>query len=95
METITIPIDEYRDLLKTAECLRWLQNQGMCWRGVDHAFPGWRVGDETEWHYPHAGDVRDKVNEHRAILANAERIHGGAGLPKSEDASTPLDGASC
>jgi hypothetical protein len=75
MGKITITEDEYRDLLKTAECLRWLQNQGMCWRGVDYAFPGWRVGDETEWHYPHAGDVRDKVDAHRAILAN--RHSGG------------------
>jgi hypothetical protein len=29
------------------------------------------------------------------LLPNAERIHGGAGQSKTEDASTPLDGASC
>lgn len=39
----------------------------------------------------------DPCTGHRfgCSLANAERIHGDAGLPKSEDASTPLDGASC
>jgi hypothetical protein len=28
-------------------------------------------------------------------LVNAERIHGGAGLPKPSETPTPLDGASC
>lgn len=66
--TITITEDEYRDLLKSADTLEWLQFRGVCWRGVDSAFPGWRVGDETEWHYPHAGDIRDKVKAHKDFL---------------------------
>jgi len=76
MEKITITEDEYRDLCRSADTLEWLQARGLCWRGVDSAFPGWRVGDETEWHYSIAGDVRDKVDAHRAILANDEPIHG-------------------
>jgi hypothetical protein len=70
--TITITQTEYRDLCRSADTLDWLQSRGLCWRGVDSAFPGWRVGEETEWHYPHAGDVRDKVDAHRSILANAD-----------------------
>jgi hypothetical protein len=68
--TITITEKEYRDLCRTADTLDWLQSRGLCWRGVDSAFPDWRVGDATEWHYPNAGDVRDKVDAHRSILAN-------------------------
>jgi len=70
MDTITIPLEKYRDLCRTAETLKWLQSRGVCWRGVDYAFPGWRVGDETEWHYSVHGDVRDKVDTHKSFLAN-------------------------
>lgn len=78
--TITITETEYRDLCRTADTLDWLQSRGLCWRGVDSAFPEWRVGDETEWHYPSAGDVRDKVDTHRAILANSH-AHGRDSVP--------------
>jgi hypothetical protein len=85
MEKITITEHEYRDLCRSADTLEWLQARGLCWRGVDSAFPGWRVGDETEWHYSIAGDVRDKVDAHRAILANAGLSHGdGSATPTHE-----------
>jgi len=80
METITITEKEYRDLCRSADTLDWLQSRGLCWRGVDSAFPGWRVGDETEWHYPHAGDVRDKVDEHQEILRDNKENSQPAGI---------------
>lgn len=66
--TITITEKEYRDLCRSADALDWLAGRGICWRGVDAVFPGWRVGDETEWHYANHGDIRDMVDNHRRIL---------------------------
>jgi hypothetical protein len=79
MDTITIPLEKYRDLCRTAETLEWLQSRGICWRGVDEAFPGWRVGDETEWHYSTHGDVRDEVDAHKSFLANKDYPHKSVG----------------
>jgi hypothetical protein len=69
--TIKITETEYRNLCRSADTLDWLQSRGLCWRGVDTAFPGWQVGGETQWFYPPNGDVRDKVDEHLEFLANA------------------------
>lgn len=68
--TVTITEEEYRDLCWSSDTLSWLQNQGLCWRGVDSAFPDWRVGNETEWHYSNSGDVRETVDAHRSILSD-------------------------
>ena len=80
MRTITITEDEYRDLCRSADTLDWLQYRGLCWRGADAVFKGWIIGDETEWHYRNAGDVRDMVESHRAILsATSEAMPPGVG----------------
>lgn len=79
--TITITITEYRDLCRTAETLDWLQSQGVCWRDVDSVFQDWRVGGETEWHYNNAGDVRDKVEEHRKIIARNQTCSQSSSHP--------------
>lgn len=85
MEKITITEHEYRDLCRSANTLQWLQARGLCWRGVDSAFPGWRVGDETEWHYSIVGDVRDEVDAHRAILANEKLRHAAPDARNATD----------
>jgi hypothetical protein len=36
-----------------------------------------------------------KRTDEEIPLENAERIHGGAGLPNQPETPTPLDGASC
>ena len=69
-QNITITLDEYRDLCRTADTLDWLQGQGMCWRCADNLVNGWVIGDETEWHYRISGDVRDLVDQHRDLLSN-------------------------
>ena len=76
MDKITIPKSKYDDLCRSERTLQWLANQGLCWRGVDSAFPGWRVGDVTEWHYSVSGDVRDTVDRHKSILANSQAQEG-------------------
>lgn len=65
---MNITEEEYDDLKRTEACLNWLQQRGMCWRGVDNLRRDWRVGDETEWHYRNAGDVRELIEEHQQLL---------------------------
>ena len=67
---MNISNEEYKKLTRSHETLEWLQDRGLCWRGVDEFDNDWRVGCETEWHYLTRGDVRDVVDSHVLFLDN-------------------------
>jgi hypothetical protein len=50
-----------------------------------------RVEDRADSSLPEWEEEAQRLG----ILANAERIHGGAGLTKQPETPTPLDDASC
>jgi len=69
---------------------RWSWRANELLEGLPHM-----TWQRTDRQRRHARELAKEHHAKRKAAPNAERIHGGAGLPNQPETPTPLDGASC